>query len=56
SAYAFMLMTLLYIPCIATIAVIKQEAGTKWALLATVWSMLIGWCIAVLFYQGFRLY
>ena len=56
SAYAFMLMTLLYIPCIATIAVIKQEAGIKWAIIATIWSIFIGWVVAVLFYQGFKLY
>lgn len=56
SAYAFMLMTLLYIPCIATIAVIKQEAGIRWALLATLWSIFVGWSVAVLFYQGFRVY
>lgn len=53
SAYAFMLMTLLYIPCIATVAVIKQEAGTKWAVIATLWSVFIGWLAAVLFYQIF---
>jgi len=51
SAYSFMLITLLYIPCIATIAVIKQEAGTKWAVITTVWSLFIGWTIAVVFYQ-----
>lgn len=56
SAYAFMLMTLLYIPCIATIAVIKQEAGIRWAVIATLWSLSLGWLVAVLFYQGFRLY
>lgn len=53
SAYAFMLMTLLYIPCIATFAVIKHEAGTRWAIIATVWSIFIGWFAAVLFYQIF---
>ncbi|MCX8083063.1 MAG: ferrous iron transport protein B [bacterium] len=56
SAYAFMLMTLLYIPCIATIAVIKHEAGVKWAIIATLWSILIGWLVATMFYQSFRLY
>ncbi|MCM8778133.1 MAG: ferrous iron transport protein B [Candidatus Omnitrophica bacterium] len=56
SAYAFMLMTLLYIPCLATIAVIKQEAGIKWAVIATLWSIFVGWLVATLFYQGFRLY
>ncbi len=53
SAYAFMLMTLLYIPCLATVAVIRQEAGTKWAVIATLWSIFIGWFAAVLFYQLF---
>ncbi|MBN1446215.1 MAG: ferrous iron transport protein B [Candidatus Omnitrophica bacterium] len=56
SAYAFMLMTLLYIPCLATVAVIKQEAGAKWAAFATAWSLFIGWVAAVLFYQIFRFF
>ena len=51
SAYSFMLMTLLYIPCIATISVVKQEAGGKWALIATIWSLLVGWLAAVIFYH-----
>jgi ferrous iron transport protein B len=56
SAYAFMLMTLLYIPCFATIAVIKQEIGTRWAVIATLWSIFLGWITAVLFYQIFTLF
>ncbi|MCM8830326.1 MAG: ferrous iron transport protein B [Candidatus Omnitrophica bacterium] len=56
SAYAFMLMSLLYIPCLATIAVIKQEVGIRWAVIATGWSIFVGWLVATLFYQGFRLY
>lgn len=51
AAYSFMLMSLLYIPCIATIAVIKQEIGGKWALLSTLWSIFAGWTVAVIFYQ-----
>ena len=56
SAYSFLLMTLLYIPCIATIAVIKQEAGTKWAVLVTLWSLFIGWSFATLFYNVGRIF
>jgi ferrous iron transport protein B len=56
SAYAFMLMTLLYIPCFATIAVIKQEIGIKWAVIATLWSIFIGWLVAVIFYNVFKLF
>lgn len=51
SAYAFMLMTLLYIPCIAAVAVIKQEAGLKWALISAFWSIFLGWTAAVIFYR-----
>ena len=56
SAYSFMLMTLLYIPCVATVAVIKQEAGTRWALISALWSILAGWLTATAFYQVARLF
>jgi ferrous iron transport protein B len=45
------MMTALYIPCVATIAAIKQEAGTKWALLATAYTILLGWAVSTTFYQ-----
>jgi len=56
SAYAFMVMSLIYIPCIASIAVIKKEAGTKWALFAVSYSLTLGWTMAVIFYQIGRLF
>ena len=52
SAYAFMLMSLLYIPCLSTIAVIRREAGWRWALAAVFWTCLLGWLVGVAFYQG----
>ncbi len=51
SAYAFMVMCLIYIPCIASIATIKQEAGWKWAIFSVVYSLVLGWVVAVLIYQ-----
>ena len=51
SAISFLVMTLLYMPCTATIAVIKQEAGTKWALISTLYSLIVGWLLAVLSYH-----
>jgi len=52
AAYAFMVMTLLYIPCAATVAVIRQETQSwKWALISLVYTTLIGWTLAVLVYQ-----
>ena len=56
SAFSFMLMTLLYIPCIATIAVIKQEAGPRWASIATFWSFFVGWTLSVLVFQTTRIF
>ncbi len=51
SAYSFMLISLIYFPCIATIGVIKQEAGIKWALFVVVYSILLAYVVSVLFYQ-----
>jgi ferrous iron transport protein B len=52
SAYAFMVMSLVYIPCVATIAVIKKETNSwKWTGFAIGYSLLLGWLLAVLIYQ-----
>jgi ferrous iron transport protein B len=55
SAYAFMLMTLLYVPCIAVIGAIKRETNWKWTALAVSYSLILGWVVAVAFYQVGRL-
>lgn len=51
SAYAFMVMALVYIPCIAAIATIKRETNWKWTGLAVGYSLVLGWGLAVLIYQ-----
>jgi ferrous iron transport protein B len=51
SAYAFMVMALVYIPCIAAIATIKKETNWKWTGLAVGYSLVLGWGLAVLIYQ-----
>jgi ferrous iron transport protein B len=56
SAYSFMIMSLLYIPCIATIGAIYKETNWKWALFSVVYSLLVGWTFAVAFYQIGRLF
>lgn len=53
SAYAFMVMTLLYAPCVATIATIKSETKSlKWTLVALAYGLAVAWLAAVLVYQG----
>jgi ferrous iron transport protein B len=52
SAYAFMVMTLIYIPCIAVIGVIKRETNSwGWTGFAVGYSLVLGWLMAVLIYQ-----
>ncbi|MCS5696780.1 FeoA family protein [Desulfofundulus thermocisternus] len=56
SAYAFMAMCLIYIPCAATIGAIKRETNSwKWTAFAIGYSLVLGWLVAVIFYQGGRL-
>lgn len=56
SAYAFMVMSLIYIPCAATIAVIRRETGSwRWTLFAAAYTIVLGWLMATLVYQGGRL-
>lgn len=50
-AFAYLLFVLLYIPCISTIAVIRQEATRKIMWLSVSWSLLIAYSTASIFYQ-----
>jgi ferrous iron transport protein B len=57
SAFSFLLFTLLYFPCIATIAAIKKESGTwKWALFSVVYTTLTAWFVSFVFYQTANLF
>jgi ferrous iron transport protein B len=55
SAYAFMAMTLLYIPCVAVIGAIKRETDWKWTGFAVAYTLVLGWVVAFLIYQIGRL-
>jgi ferrous iron transport protein B len=47
-AFAYMLFTLLYMPCIATIAAIRAEIGTRWAAFAVIFSFSVAYVIALI--------
>ncbi len=52
SALSFMVISLLYIPCIASIGVIYRETNSlKWTIFSVVYSILVGWVSAVIIYQ-----
>lgn len=54
TAYAFLLFVLLYFPCVATIAAIKEETGSwKWALFSAGYTTTLAWVVsAVVFRVG----
>ncbi|MBR2084513.1 MAG: ferrous iron transport protein B, partial [Muribaculaceae bacterium] len=54
-AYSFMLFILLYFPCIAALAAIRREAGTKWMLFEIVYTTGVAWLISFIFYQVARM-
>lgn len=46
SAYAFLVFTLLYFPCIATISTIRKETNRYWAIFTVINSLLLAWLMA----------
>ena len=57
AAYAYLIFILLYFPCIATIAAIKNETGSwHWALFAAAYTTLVAWIASALVFQIGRLF
>ena len=51
-AYAYLIFILLYFPCIATIAAIRNETGSwHWALIAAGYTTAVAWIVSCLVYQ-----
>lgn len=51
-AYGYMLFVLIYFPCIATLAAIRQESGSwKWALFAAGYTTILAWLVSFSVYQ-----
>ena len=51
AALAFLVVQMLFIPCVATVATIKQETNTKWMLVSLGLLLLISWGAGVIVYQ-----
>ena len=52
TALCFLLFTLIYFPCIATISAIKGETGRwRWALFAAGYTTILAWIVSALVYQ-----
>ncbi|MBC7099508.1 ferrous iron transporter B, partial [Candidatus Bipolaricaulota bacterium] len=48
SAFAFIAFVLIYVPCLATIGVIRAEAGGKWAAFAVAYELILAYLVALL--------
>ena len=54
-AYSFMLFTLVYTPCLSTIATLRTEAkDMRYTLFTLAWSLALAWAISFVFYQSAR--
>jgi ferrous iron transport protein B len=51
AAFAFMVFVLIYTPCIATLAALRNELGTRWMLLSAGGQLLTAWLLATLIFQ-----
>ncbi len=52
AAYTYLIFILLYFPCIATIAAIKNETGSwRWACFAAVYTTVVAWIVSAAVYQ-----
>jgi len=56
SALSMMIFVLLYLPCLATIAMIRKETGSfKWTAFSIVYSTSVAWIAAFCVFQGGKL-
>ena len=48
AAMSLLVFSLLYTPCVAAIASIRRELGSRWAVGVVLWQCMIAWCAALL--------
>ena len=46
TAVSMLVFSLLYTPCVAAVASVKRELGTKWAIALVFWQCFIAWLVA----------
>jgi ferrous iron transport protein B len=56
SAFSMMIFVLLYIPCIATVATIRNETNSmRWTIFSIGYTTVVAWLMAFIVYNGGRL-
>ncbi len=56
AVWAYMVFMLAYTPCVATLAAQKREVGWKWTLFGLGTQLVGAWLLAVVVFQGLRLF
>ena len=56
SVLALLVFTLLYMPCVGTIAAIGSESGWKWAVGSAIYSIVVAWLVAFATYHIAQLF
>ncbi|CFX18126.1 Ferrous iron transport protein B [Syntrophomonas zehnderi OL-4] len=52
-AYVLMIFTLIYVPCLATVAIMKRETnGWKWPLFMVAYTLILAWLVSFIVYRG----
>ncbi len=51
AAFAFLIFVLLYVPCVSAVSVAVREVGYALVILQSIYSTILGWCLAVIFFQ-----
>lgn len=51
SAFAYLLFVLMYFPCLAVVGAARQEMGGFYAGVMVIYSTMLAWAVATLFYQ-----
>jgi ferrous iron transport protein B len=53
NSLSLMAFSLLYMPCVATVGVIRKETGSwKWTIFAIFYGIIVAWITAFVIYQG----
>ena len=50
SAASLLVFSLLYTPCVAAIASIRREMGSRWAFAVVVWQCVVAWIVSLVIY------
>jgi ferrous iron transport protein B len=52
AAVAFVAFVLLYVPCVATLAALRHEFGSRWSLFSAGFQLALAWVVAFAIFQG----